>query len=428
MRFVPMVSRLAAAAAAIGILGASVSGCGTGGHNPAPPPAAKAVWTVLVYMNAANNLQPDSILNIQQMLKVGSDANMNIIVQWKQAACSDCGTTATRTFVGTRRYRVPFDSTGTAANIESGRLTDPSTNIIGTSDMGNYLTLKDFVEWGVRNYPANHTALVIWDHGSGWLPTRASNRLKPVTRAVSQDDDTNHEIETWQMAPALVNVAPLDMVILDASLQQMLEVAYELRSSAKYMVGSEDSPPGTGYPYDQWLGVLKANSQTYTPLQVGQTIVSTFTAAYPTQTNVTQSVLDLTKMPATATALNAFARSLLNHLPDQAAVIQSARLGAQSYSSPYTDNKDLYHYAGLIAAGTNAADLQTAAQNLQAALKGTNGAILVSAHGTTNQDNSNGLAIYIPNATTFSAFGGVYGNLALSAATQWPTFLGNQLE
>ena len=58
--------------------------------------AGKTRWTVLVYMNAANNLQPDSLLNMGQMAGIGSDSNVNIVVQWKQAKCApsvDCGET-----------------------------------------------------------------------------------------------------------------------------------------------------------------------------------------------------------------------------------------------------------------------------------------------------------------------------------------------
>lgn len=429
MRFLTSLRRLSVTIGLFGIAGASLSGCGGGGSNPVvTPPAGRAAWTVLVYMNAANNLQPDSITNIAQMLKVGSTADLNIIVQWKQAACFDCGTSGTRTFVGTHRYRVPFDANGTVANIEAGRLADPNPN--GTVDMGSAATLKSFVEWGVQQYPATHVALVIWDHGSGWIPTRAANRLKPpATRAFSQDDDSGHEIQNWELAGALSNVAPIDMIIFDASLEQMLENAYEVRASAKLMVGSEESPPGAGYPYDQWLGPLKQNATTMTPLQVGQTIVNTFVANYPAETDITQSILDLSKMQTTANALDAFARALLAHVNDQGAVIASARNNAQHYTPPYDDNKDLFDFAARIAANSTANDLKTAAQAMQTALTGANGSILLSAHGNFNQSGSNGLAIYIPSLANFTGFyQQQYTNLALGRTTQWDEFLAAQTQ
>ncbi|HEV2474580.1 MAG TPA: hypothetical protein VGS41_18025, partial [Chthonomonadales bacterium] len=115
--------KLTIAAGLIGIVGASMSGCGGGGGsspggggggarsvcNANAHTAGQKRWTVLVYMNAANDLQPDSLFNIAQMAAVGSDAsNLNLVVQWKQANCNlgqglTCGNPS---FIGTRRYLI----------------------------------------------------------------------------------------------------------------------------------------------------------------------------------------------------------------------------------------------------------------------------------------------------------------------------------
>jgi hypothetical protein len=36
-------------------------------------------------------------------------------------------------------------------------------------NMGDAATLASFVRWATENYPAEHTALVLWDHGGGPL-------------------------------------------------------------------------------------------------------------------------------------------------------------------------------------------------------------------------------------------------------------------
>lgn len=43
---------------------------------------ARADWTILVYINANNNLEPDAIDNYLQMEKVGSDDHVKVIVQF----------------------------------------------------------------------------------------------------------------------------------------------------------------------------------------------------------------------------------------------------------------------------------------------------------------------------------------------------------
>ena len=440
-----------------GVFAASISGCGGGGNSAAPVKTVATVstaapglsdapdtnraacaanahaagrtrWTVLVYVNAANNLQPDSLLNIAQMASVGSDSNVNIVVQWKQANCVDCGQPS---YVGTRRYflkshpaaDVAAITAGNTTSLDPDRLPDPTTNDPGShqSDMGSYLTLQNFVHWGTSTYPADHMALVVWDHGSGWRNVYRSagkNKLASAKRAVSQDNDTNNEIETWEMTTALSGAAqPLDMLIVDCSLEMMAEVAYEVRSSARVMVGSEESPPGAGYAYDKWLTALKADGAN--PCNVGNSILTTFVAAYPAATDITQSVVDESKMQSVAASLDAFGASLLAHASDQATIIASARNNAQNYA--YPENKDLYHFAELVRTTTTAGDLQQAAFNLESSLRGKGAAVIYNGHGSQSQANSFGMAIYVPDPSTYLS---TYNNLALTrAAPHWAQFL-----
>ncbi len=455
MSLVTSFRRLPFSAGLIGVLAASLSGCGGGGSSSNqitrgacvanPHVAGRARWTVLVYMNSANNLQPFSLLNVGQMASVGSDTNVNIILQWKTidakilnnpntGDCTDC----TTPFIGTRRYLIRKHSAADVTAIEGGnvtplnpdRLADPATNypaINGTSDMGDYHTLADFVQWGTANYPADHMALVIWDHGSGWIPVlRSISKVKPSTRAVSQDEGTHNEIETTELPLALSSAAqPLDMLIIDCSLEQMAEVAYEVRNSARVMVGSEESPPGAGYPYDAWLNAVKASG--LNPCDVGNSIVTTFVKQYGTsQTDVTQSVIDLSRMQNVAAQLNAFATTLLLHIGDQATVIQNARTNCQHYVAPYDANKDLYDFADQIKTTTTKADLRSAATAVEAALTGNGGAILYNGHGNSGQAGSHGQAIYLPNPGSFDSR---YNTLALTAAAQnWQRFITRQTQ
>ena len=48
----------------------------------------------------------------------------------------------------------------------------------------------------------------------------------------------------------------VDVLAFDACLMQMAEVAYEVKDLADYVVGSEETEPGPGYPYDPFLAGL----------------------------------------------------------------------------------------------------------------------------------------------------------------------------
>jgi len=480
-----------------GILAASLSGCGGGTGSPGgstggatlPPPtpgpytgraacsanphqSGRARWTILIYMQAANNLQPYSLENVAQMASVGSDSNINIVLQWKQIPasktnnCPNCNPS----FYGVRRYLIHQHSqadinaiaNGDTRPLNSDRLPDPPGNTPvnttgfkdtlpdpngrpnGTEDMGSYQTLADFVRWGTQTFPADNVALVIWDHGSGWLNVyrSAPNRAAPPnvgTRAVAEDDEYTDEIETWELPQALAAAAqPIDMLILDCSLEQMTEVAYEVRHSARIMVGSEESPPAPGYPYDKWLGDLKASGGTFTDCDLGNAIIHEFvndplyvndTGGYASE--LTQSMIDLSQMDNVASALDNFGAVLGIHVNDQQNLFYRLRQdpnfqnrqlgGAQHYTTSYRDNKDLWDYAELVRTGTSDTDMQQAAIAMENALTGPNGAILEAMHGPTGQDGSHGLAIYVPAP---SGFINSYYNLAITrAAPHWPRFL-----
>lgn len=461
----------------LGIVGASLSGCGGGGGSSSSGGGAtggggsraacnanpahndgRARWTVLVYMNASNNLQPYSLLNIAQMASIGSDSNVNIVVQWKQSPqseitdCTDC----VPSFVGTRRYLLHLhdvtslctnlsDFTSCSTNpptiLDGDRLADPSTNTIdpvsnvGTSDMGDYHVLENFVQWGLQTYPADNYALVIWDHGSGWRDVYRSAKKRTATRAVSQDEQTGNEIETWQLPQALANPPhPLDMIIFDCSLEGNTEVAYQIRSNARVMVGSEQSPPGAGYPYQLWLAALKAGGKN--PCDLGTSIVNTFVSNYSTtEGQVTQAVIDLSQMGNLATSLNALGGALYNDRSAEASLLATARNpnNVQSYGledpSLYAGLIDLYSYAANLKSGTKVSAVSTAATNVQSALTAPNtGAVIYSAYGP-GEAGSYGLSIYCPDPATFQGVATSYSQLSFAtAAPNWPKFLAAQTQ
>ena len=195
------------------------------------------------------------------------------------------------------------------------------------------------------------------------------------------------------------------------------------------MVGSEESPPGAGYPYDQWIGDLK-NNGIGDPCALGVSVVTRFANNYNTD-GITQSVIDLSKMQGVVTALDNFGGSLITHRADQAPIIQNARNNAQAYK--YNEFKDLYDFANQIRITSTATDLQQAALALQNAMIGSNGAIIVNGHNQ-NEPGSNGMAITVPDPTlnlsiadSFTS----YLTLAISqqgAAPRWYQFCVQQVQ
>jgi hypothetical protein len=405
---------LACAPLLLGIL----SSCGGGGGGTQPP-ATRAKWTVLVYMNAANDLEPFATPNVNDMEVTGSTAEVNVVLEWQQARCAQCGSPD---WVGTRRYRITKDND--TSTVHSQVVQDLGSSV----DTGNWQELQSFLQWGQSHYPADHYAVVLWDHGSGWLNFRGARIPKPATpRSVSFNYATGTEIRTWELPNALSVSPKMDMVVFDASLLQQMEVDYEIRNSTSFIVGSEESPPGRGYIYNTYLNDLVANPA-MTPQQFGSQIVHRTIDQYaqfdtdPVDlADLTQSEIDTSKLQNLADKLNAFAVSLIAHKTDAAAVESAARTAAKNYgvAEGYADYKDLWDYAGRIKNGGAPADLAQAATNVQTALSS---AVLTEAHANA-EAGSHGLTIDVPDPGQFVSS---YVNLAFAKGTQWPAWLQSQ--
>jgi len=365
----------------------------------------RAKWTFMVYLNAANNLQSYGPLNVNQMERVGSTADVNIVVQWKQAQCSSCGSPE---WSSTRRYYITRDG-------DTSRVTSPLIEDLGPNvDMGDWRKLYAFIVWAQQTYPADHYALVVWDHGAGWRNTRAAT--PPAVRSVSIDDSTGSEIQTWELPQALNAATKLDLLIFDASLMQMAEVAYEVRNSAGIMVGSEESPPGEGYVYDTFLRDL-TTTPSMTPSAFAQSIVNRTIESYGTTSNITQSAIDLSQMQGVADKIDTFARQMMLYSGTYRSALTSARNNAEAYL--YRDNKDLWHYAELVRTATVPSSMQSAARGVQQAIEN---AVIAQQHGSLHP-NSHGIAVYVPDPASYLQ---TYANLALARATQWDEWLRSQ--
>lgn len=368
-------------------------------------------WTVLVYINAANDLYWASDLNVNQMESVANNPDLRFVLQWKQSR----DVFPSSSFDGVRRVLVKPDNTNNIVSevLQSG-LTDGGGNPL---DMGLPQTLLNFVNWGKTNFPSDHTILVIWNHGNGW---RRSIESELPTRAFSYDDQTGSAIQIWQTAAALGSNT-FDIIAWDASLMQMMEVAYEARGFASYIVGSEESPPAEGYPYDLVFGPLR-DDPNLTPSAVSGLFVDGMLANPPYATRkITQSSIDTTQLSSLATALSTFAQQLTANAGTISSQVQDARATSQAYSQTssryYRDIVDLC--LKIEAEAGMPAGVVTAAANVRSSLAS---AIVWEGHNSFSP-NSHGLSIDFSPASVFGASAVDYGQMKFAQDTDWDSWL-----
>lgn len=200
-------------------------------------PAPQAKWTVMVYMDGDNDLEPWITRDIdREMAATGSSADVQIV------ALADRGSrpgTADGGWSGARVFNVGKGMKATA---------DMAVADWGNADMGSPQTLIDFVDWARASFPADRYALFLWDHGWGWWP---GNTMR--------DDTSNDYLDMDELRRAMQTIGGVNMVGMDTCLGQTIEVQAEFRGFAKAMAGCEDSTGYTGFQYGEILAKLQAD-------------------------------------------------------------------------------------------------------------------------------------------------------------------------
>lgn len=356
-------------------------------------------WTVLVYMTADNDLEPFALQDLTEMMQVGSANNFNLVVQVDRAAGyteDDVG--GLPNFQDTKRVKVL-----------QGQLQELQD--LGELDMADPQTLTDFVSWGLQNFPADRTALFMWDHGGGWvgfgLDEGSGNLLSvpAIVQGISQ-------------GRAAVNARPFNIVGFDACLMATWEVASSLEPHAEYLVASEEVEPGHGWDWTS-MGILANDPSTDSP-QLGHAIVQGFAnqaAQQNTVDQVTLAVIDLYRMGTMNSAVQAVINSYSAGLTT---AFGRGQEGAQKYGdapdpSRATNMVDLLDAISGATLANNDGNLANARAQLATAISMT---VLESFAGAA-RSRSKGMSIYFPPDSRY--YGNKYDQIA--AAGPWRGFL-----
>ena len=109
-------------------------------------------------------------------------------------------------------------------------------------------TLTQIIDKVQKEYPADSYGLVLWSHGTGWLPSDIYSYL----RSFGQDGKNNF-MEINDLASALSKYH-FDFILFDACYMSCAEVAYAFRGCADYIIGSPTEILANGFPYQTIMG------------------------------------------------------------------------------------------------------------------------------------------------------------------------------
>ena len=189
------------------------------------------------------------------------------------------------------KYNQVWEAMGADAPCDAGKLVlrdgdgiTKDTPVLAKDElMSDPETLKAFIDYGVREYPAEKYDLVLWDHGSGPSGGFGVDEHDPsagppdvMDFAELMDAFSHNELT------APTDGRPperFDFVNFDACLMSSAEIALLMADYADYYVASPELEPGFGQFYTGWLDELGRDPDADT-FELGKKIVDDFIDFY----------------------------------------------------------------------------------------------------------------------------------------------------
>ncbi len=326
----------------------------------------KDVVTIMVYMCGADLESKSGMAtrDIQEMLGANLGDNVNLLIYTG----------------GAKKWQnnMVSSSTNQIYQVKNGRLTLLKDNL-GKEPMTKAGTLSGFISWAAGNFPANRNILILWDHGGGSIGGYGYDEKFPSAGAMSL---------------AGINAAlrdggvDFDFVGFDTCLMATVENALVVSNYSDYLVASEETEPGVGWYYTDWLTALGKNTSMET-IQIGKNIIDSFTQACaqtcPGQ-KTTLSLIDLCELTETVPSeLADFSKDTSEKINNEYKTVSDVRSSTREFAaSSRIDQVDLVDFA-------NRMDTKESKELADALL----GAIKYN-RTSNNMTNAYGLSIYFP--------------------------------
>lgn len=222
--------------------------------------------TLIVYMAADNDLSADALADLEEMKQGFSENGANLIV-----------------------FIDPKDKNPRLLKIHP----EKETVIKSYPEMNsaNPDVLKEIIRETVDLYPAEEYGLILWSHGTSWLP--AGSMLR------SFGQDSGKQMNIIDLAKALP--IRFGFILMDACLMGSVEVLYELKDKTDFIIASSTETIYTGFPYEQIIPeLIKPRTDLKT---VGQHYFDYYNSLQGAYRSATVSVVETAHLPELARQL-----------------------------------------------------------------------------------------------------------------------------
>lgn len=413
--------------------------------------------TLVIYIAADNDLHPFAWKNIKQMEAIGSNENINIIVQINTPGY----------YNPTKRYLIK----------NGRRLLIPAEgqNLTQKLNSGSPQTLIDCVAWAMKYYPADNLILNLWNHGAGVYDPGSSPdrilrdvqlvnpfnlfRFDSTTNMLSLDrsieyiispeyleknamKDFDDQDQTYQsrgicfdetfksfltnqdlkfalheIQTKILKGKKIGVIWFDACLMAMIEVANICKEHVSYMVCSQEVEFASGSNYE--LVLTPFIEKSLSSREFACHVVNSFEKAYQKITrDFTQSATDLSLMAELETNINGIANQILLAIQYQQnnSVIKllqksKSRQNCICFQEPsFIDARNFFinlqanlHEMKLTNISTENIIKSSLTKLLNQAVNNINNAVIANKVGS-NLEKAGGLSIYFPERGMFNSY------------------------
>lgn len=304
-----------------------------------PEPETERVFShnLLIYMAADNSLSANAKANVDSLLAHVSVPSNHALLLYVD-----------------RRNK---DAFMIRARQEAGQVFCDTLKVYGQVNSATASVLSTVISDARTFFPATTYGLILWSHGTGWLPRggwdeestaaasptvaspglaaasptipiplRASQRVpadapfirqfpgtapsQPETKIFGIDGGTQMEVAV--MAPVLEQYKH-DYIIFDACLMSSVEVCYQLRNAATYMVASAAEILTYGFPYEDLCQTLFPYNGVYALRNFAHAYYNRYMKLSGIEQTATVAVTRLDSLDGLASA---FKNVILHGIPD----------------------------------------------------------------------------------------------------------------
>lgn len=306
---------------------------------------------------------------------------------------------------------------------------------MGEINMGNYTTLRDFINYCKNNFSAEHYLLFLYGHGGG-------------TWGACPDDTDNDRLRMSEMQDALHESGGVDIICTNACNMAAVESAYELRNCTDVYIASEQI---CGYYY--WLYAMDDlctlinDKQDMSNIEIGREIINLIKMKRKPvkifekilrsgllkkglgfQMRITLSAIDTSKMEKVVRAIDQLACDLIPKAENSSFQIRTIRGLAHPLKpnpiniivTPWIFEVDAYEFSKKCSRFFFLdKDIRTHAKEVMLSI---DEAVIANLRGIT-RSKANGLSLYLPRFKYFYKSNYTALDLDFLDDTHWDEFL-----